>query len=129
MEKEYWRPTINSPLYIVSTWGRVKNLRNGKLLKASINRTGHYIVSIHHKTIAVSRLMYEAFIRPLDKNEVVHHKDESPRNDTLSNFEVHTLSEHFSRHNRGRKPNAEVRKKMSISQKRRWKITKDLLRL
>jgi hypothetical protein len=45
-------------------------------------------------------VMSEHLGRPLEKWEVVHHKDENKQNNDISNLEIMTLEEHQKHHNR-----------------------------
>jgi hypothetical protein len=45
------------------------------------------------------RLVMECFLgRPLDHNEVVHHKDGNHTNDAIENLEVMSMSDHIKHH-------------------------------
>lgn len=82
---------INEPITKVSNYHR-KN--DGRV-------TSHYTTSDKHRTSkSYPRIIIEnQFNIKLDKNEVVHHKDEDPSNNSIDNLEIITRSEHGRLHN------------------------------
>jgi len=57
-------------------------------------------------------LMERHLGRKLEPWEVVHHKDENPANNDLSNLEVVEFGAHTGEHSKGRRKNADARRSM-----------------
>jgi hypothetical protein len=96
---EEWRPIHGAPNYEVSNFGRVRSMARGKLriLRIQINpRTKYPQADLSvggrgqqkRRTVAVHRLVAEAFLGPLRPGAVVNHKDRNRANCALSNLEV-----------------------------------------
>lgn len=76
-EEEIWRPSVEFPDYLVSSFGNIQ--KNGKMLHPSTDKYGYQYINIYpkktHKFRYVHRLVCEAFWgTPEDKN-VCDHKD------------------------------------------------------
>ena len=91
--KETWKPiTDYVGLYEVSSEGRVRNVKTGKILKPKNNRRGYLFVGLHKngavKNRYIHRLVAQAFIPNNDQsNTLINHKDENPRNNSVANLE------------------------------------------
>ena len=87
-------------LYQVSTWGRVRSIRTGKLRATYINNKGYECIGLYrnkkeHKFL-VHRLVAETFIlNPYSKPEV-NHIDEDKQNNYVYNLEWCTRSENIA---------------------------------
>ena len=98
-DKEIWRDIQGfEGLYEVSTKGRVRNIRTGKVLKYVIGGMGYPFVNLYKanskpKHIKVHRLVALAFIDNPDNLPEVNHIDEDKRNNDISNLEWCTASE------------------------------------
>ena len=95
-DNEEWRQVVGYQNYEVSSGGRVKNKKTGRILKA-INRGGYLIVGLSEngkgKTVSVHRLVGLAFIEnPLNKPHI-NHIDKNRSNNTVSNLEWCTALE------------------------------------
>ena len=91
---EVWRSIENYDNYVVSSFGKIKNTKTGKVLKASDNGHGYLIIDLYEnairKTHKVHRLVANAFIdNPNDKN-CVDHKDNNRTNNHISNLRFAT---------------------------------------
>ena len=98
MEKEIWKTIKENPNYMVSNFGRVKSLYDGrhhkfreKILKYNRTRSGYLTVALYkngiQKRYLIHRLVAEAFIQnPLNLSEV-NHKDENKENNSAENLE------------------------------------------
>ena len=64
-------------------------------------------------------LMEQKLGRKLDRTEIVHHKNENPRDNNIDNLEVITLAEHARLHHWGRKRSDEIRRAQSERMKGR----------
>lgn len=90
MEKEIWKQ-IKDTEYFVSNLGNVKN-KYDKLMKTRINSHGYHIINIRigtnkPKTIAIHRLVAQAFISNPTGSNVVNHKDGNKLNNVVDNLE------------------------------------------
>jgi hypothetical protein len=64
MTPEEWRPAPGFPAYEVSSLGRVRNVRTGRVLKLSIGTNGYYKTRLSDRTVFVHRLVCEVFQGP-----------------------------------------------------------------
>lgn len=92
MKTETWKPiTDYVGLYEVSSEGRVRNVKTGKILKPKNNRRGYLFVGLHKngavKNRYIHRLVAQAFIPNPNKLPEVNHKDEIKANNNLDNLE------------------------------------------
>lgn len=91
--KEAWKPiTDYVGLYEVSSEGRVRNVKTGKILKPKNNRRGYLFVGLHKngavKNRYIHRLVAQAFIPNNDQSKtLINHKDENKRNNSVANLE------------------------------------------
>ena len=94
---EVWRSIKNYDNYVVSSFGRVKNTKTGKVLKASDNGHGYLIIDLYEnairKSYQVHRLVANAFINNPDDKNCVDHKDNNPQNNHISNLRFATNKE------------------------------------
>nr|DAM93111.1 MAG TPA: homing endonuclease [Caudoviricetes sp.] len=91
--KETWKPIADYVgLYEVSSEGRVRNVKTGKILKPKNNRRGYLFVGLYKngavKNRYIHRLVAQAFIPNNDQSKtLINHKDENPRNNSVANLE------------------------------------------
>ena len=96
--KETWKPVTCTDIvmYEVSSEGRVRNLKTGRILKPYYNTQGYARVDLtsanNDKTKRtrklVHRLVAQAFIPNNDQSKtLINHKDENPRNNSVANLE------------------------------------------
>ena len=93
MTKEIFKPIKNyEKRYEVSNFGRVKNLRTGKIMKPEITNNGYCRVDLYddsgeHKHKLIHRLVLEAFVPNPNNYPQGNHKDEDKTNNHVSNLE------------------------------------------
>lgn len=94
MMTEVWRPVKGAEgLYEVSSWGRVKSLRMGRMLSATDNGHGYKIVALGTKNGKkqnryVHRLVADAFLGGIPEGKEINHIDRDRSNNSLENLEV-----------------------------------------
>jgi hypothetical protein len=92
---ETWLPT--EWLYFVSSLGRIKSMRTGKILSPLKTTTGYLQIQLSFggkmKQIKIHRLVAITFIPNPENKREVNHKDGNPLNNSVSNLEWVTRSE------------------------------------
>lgn len=93
-DEEIWKEIQGyEGLYAVSSKGRVKNIKTGKVLKNRINPHGYAIVALYKgngtkpKAVMVHRLVAQAFIPNPENLPQINHIDEDKRNNNVINLE------------------------------------------
>jgi len=97
--KERWEMIQSYNNYAVSSFGRVRNLNTGRVLKhQSSKRGGNYaFINLSKDGQRVNRnvhkLVADAFLGCCPKGFIAHHKDEGRMNPRLDNLEYITHKE------------------------------------
>ena len=95
-EEEYL-PLFEYPNYEVSSWGNVKNIITGRILKPSFNNGQcrvHLFLNKEEKiTALVHRLVADAFLLNRECKPSVIHIDKDPKNNNVKNLQYSTTSE------------------------------------
>lgn len=94
---EKWSKIIGHDNYMISTNGRVKNIRTNRILKQYLDKTGYPTVGFtqtgKHFNFYVHRLVAVAFIPNPDSKPQVNHKNSDRSDCSLNNLEWCTASE------------------------------------
>ena len=98
LENEEWREIKNYPLYLVSNFGRIMNIKTKRLLKFAVKPAGYLQVHLWKdgkgKTFDVHQLVYKSFY-PNDNTAgyVINHIDGNKNNNFINNLEKVTYQE------------------------------------
>lgn len=91
---EEWK-TFRNTIYMVSTWGRVKNSKTNKIMKGKITSAGYreYCLTIDKKkmTVRAHRITYEVWKG--GELDIINHIDGNKLNNHISNLENVNLLE------------------------------------
>lgn len=97
MNKEIWKDIKNhEEFYEVSTEGRVRNKKTGKIIVGDINSIGYERVILYkpiRKRYFKHRLVAEAFLGDIPVDYVVNHKNGIKTKNELDNLEIVSKSE------------------------------------
>lgn len=96
LAEEEWRPTVRSPRYFVSSFGRVRG-PSGKILKPQMGAGGYYHVSLYlgGKTVSyrIAPMVAEAFLGPRPTGYHVAHLSGDQTDNALLNLAYTTPAE------------------------------------
>lgn len=96
---EEWKTICHHKDYEVSNLGHIRSkdmkvwngkgfyIKKGRLLKAGLSKTGYYTVALNGKTYKVAVLVASAFLKKINKSDVVNHIDGNKTNDNVGNLE------------------------------------------
>jgi len=90
-----FRVVVGHPKYQVSQFGGVQIIKTGRLLRASVRRTGESYLRVGldspsggRKTRYIHQLVMQAWVGlPPSRQHEINHKDGNPRNNCLTNLE------------------------------------------
>jgi len=99
--KIIWKSIAGYVVYEINNIGKIRNAKSKKLLSPYM-RGGYenYILWSKNKpkSFLAHRLVASTFIRELSINEVVHHINDNPFNNSINNLAIMTRSEHSALH-------------------------------
>ena len=91
--EEKWRPCVDVANYEVSSEGRIRNSKTGKILKTQVNEQGYETVSVNRKTKRVHKLVADTFIEGDHDGLDVSHVDRNRLNNRVNNLEYRKRSD------------------------------------
>ncbi len=106
---EQWGVIKDFPNYEVSSLGKVRNIKTGKVLKPQHNKRGgdYLFVDLRYEgkrnCINIHNLVAEAFLGQRPPDTEIHHKDRNRSNPTKDNLEYQTKPIHRAEHVRERR--------------------------
>ncbi len=106
--KEVWKDIEGyEGLYQVSSFGRVKKVTTGRILKGGKHAKGYLLVGLYKNNIrsskTIHRLVAEAFIPNPENKPEVNHIDENKTNNSLDNLEWMTTKENTNHGTRNKR--------------------------
>ena len=133
LEGQNWRAFTKYPQvrgkYFISDQGRYKSkMKNGKFYYSlGGKKNGYYALTILYKGEKIAEpymhdLVAEAFIGPMNDNEIVHHINENKTDNNIQNLRIQTASQHVRHHNEGKIQSEETKAKISLANS--WRKSK-----
>ena len=94
---EVWRSIENYENYVVSSFGKIKNTKTARILKAGLSSHGYLTVALYEDVFAkksynIHRLVCRTFINNPDNKECVDHKNNDKTNNHINNLRWATYS-------------------------------------
>lgn len=74
--------------YEISNLGRIRNIRNNRLLHPELNEHDYWVVRLGHRTRLLHYLVYETFVSTIPNNSTIVFIDGNKNNPILSNLEL-----------------------------------------
>lgn len=98
LPNEIWTTVKDFPNYLISSTGRVKNIRTKRILKVCVGNNGYLEVSLwknnRGSTKRIHQLVYSNFYQDYElKNFVINHKDGDKLNNNKNNLEKITCQQ------------------------------------
>lgn len=128
LQNEEWRDLFNyqqtNGIYYISNYGRYKRrLKNGSFYYSFGAKCQGYLqldIRINNKRVALKKmhdLIFEAFYRKLQPNEIVHHLNQKKNCNNITNLVAWDEVYHLQYHNIGKTASVQTRLKRSKSLK------------
>ena len=95
---EKWKSIISCCNYSVSSFGRVRNNKTGRVLKQTPATNGYLHVGLCGKTKDVHHLVAQSFIGLRPDGMVLHHNDKNCENNAAENLSYLSREDHSLKH-------------------------------
>lgn len=96
---ELWKEYPGSKEYLISSYGRVKTAKTGRILTPCVDARGYERIALfkhdRNRRFKVHRLVAETYIPNTENKPQVNHKDGNKRNNRVDNLEWATNAENF----------------------------------
>ena len=132
LQGEQWRDLVSYPstkgVYWISNLGRYKSLYKGKRYYYSLgcsSSRGYRRIDLRINGNKIGRpsihdLVAEAFIRPMKKGEIVHHRSGDKSDNHVQNLKIMKRGKHTEDHHKGKKLSQEsLLKRQNIKREKR----------
>ena len=87
---EEYKIIKNYPNYEVSTFGNIRNITTGNILKGRLRGKGYYAVALFNengrKDVSIHRIVADTFIENENNKEQVDHRDGNKLNNRVENL-------------------------------------------
>lgn len=95
-DDETWKTCVQNEGYLISSYGRVKNIVTNKILKGAIKNSGYHEYCLTKNGVKTSylghRLVYQAFF-PEEKLDIINHINGKKADNRIDNLENVTSAE------------------------------------
>lgn len=91
--EEVWKVVQQHPIYEISSFGFVRNIKTNKLLKLRLTDDGYISIGLQSKQYRVHRLVAEAFLENPENKETVNHINYNRSDNRIENLEWATHRE------------------------------------
>ena len=114
LENEKWINTLNNPNYLVSNYGRVRNIKTNTLLRP-VNTCGYYKIRLSFNGETTDWLLHKlVFLSFNQKDELtnkdcIDHIDGNKHNNHLNNLRLVTISENVKNAYYNQKTNSNIK--------------------
>jgi hypothetical protein len=102
--EEIWKQITDYPNYSISSFGNVKNITTGRMLKNNNGINGYLLVGLYknnkRKIFLISRLVGEYFLDNFNTSLDIDHIDRNPQNNNITNLRCVSRSENCRNKNK-----------------------------